>query len=890
MPEKPLVLIDASSYLFRAYHALPPLTSPQGQPTGAVFGVINMLKKLLNDYQPEYVAAVFDAKGKTFRHKLAPFYKANRPTMPEELAAQIQPLHNIIKAMGIPLIVVEGVEADDIIGTLAKQAEAHQMKTVISTGDKDIAQLVDDHISLINTMTNTTLDAVGVKEKFGIWPTQMIDYLTLVGDTSDNIPGVPKVGPKTAVKWLNEFESLDNILANADKIPGKIGENLRNTQDQLPLSKELVTIQCELDLGVRLLDLKQKAPDQEKLHEYFTTLGFKKWLTESNTQNPAPDNNYQLITQKKTLDQWVQKLKDAPYFALDTETTNLDPMLASLVGISISITPGEAMYIPIEHDYPEAPEQLSQSTVFEALTPILTDKQKIIVGQNLKYDLCILANHGIEITAQLFDTMLASYILDNASNRHNLDTLALKHLDHTMISFEDVAGKGKNQRTFNQVPLGDALDYAAEDADITLRLYEIFQPLLAADPTAKKLFDDIEMPLMPVLLKMERHGVLIDSDQLHQQSDVLSKRIAELEEQAHLLAGEAFNLSSPKQLQTIFFEKLNLPMIEKTPKGQPSTSESVLQALAVNYKLPQCILEHRSLSKLRSTYTDKLPERVNPKTGRLHCSYNQAVTATGRLSSTHPNLQNIPIRTPAGRQVRQAFIAPDGYQIVSADYSQIELRIMAHLSQDAGLLKAFADGLDIHQATAAEVFEVALSEVTALQRRHAKAVNFGLIYGMSAFGLAKQLGIERKQAQDYIDRYFERYPGIKTYMETTRAQAHEQGYVETLLGRRLPLPNINSKNPHLRNAAERAAINAPMQGTAADIIKIAMIRIQKWLEQSSIDAHMTMQVHDELVFEVATKDQPTLISTITEHMSQATQLAVPLIVSVGTGRNWDDAH
>ncbi|HEY9050719.1 MAG TPA: DNA polymerase I [Gammaproteobacteria bacterium] len=894
----PLILVDGSSYLYRAFHALPPLTTSKGQPTGAAYGVINMLKKLMADYQPEYMAVVFDAKGKTFRNDLYKEYKAHRPPMPDDLKSQIEPLHELVDALGLPKLVIPGVEADDVIGTLAKQAAEQGMDVLISTGDKDMAQLVNDRITLINTMNNTTLDPEGVVEKFGVPAEHIIDYLALIGDTSDNIPGVPKVGPKTAVKWLQEYGSLNGIVEHAAEIKGKIGDNLRDSLEQLPLSYQLATIVTDVDLEQKPKDLAKGEPDKKKLHQLYTNLEFKSWLGELE-EGEAPEAvstpvtteaEYETILDEQSFKEWLKLLKKSELFAFDTETTSLEYMQARIVGVSFAVEPGKAAYVPFGHDYPGAPEQLSEKTVLGGLKYLLEDPKKAKLGQNLKYDSHVLANHGITMQGIAHDTMLQSYVLDS-TQRHDMDTMASRLLNHTTIHFVDIAGKGAKQLTFNQIDLEQAGPYAAEDADITLRLHQQMYAQLQQQPGLNKVYSEIEIPLIPVIQRIERNGVMVDVDMLAKQSRELAKRMVEIEKQAFEVAGESFNLASPKQIQTIFFEKLGLPVIRKTPKGQPSTAEDVLQQLAEDgFELPQLILDHRGMSKLKSTYTDKLPQQVDADTRRVHTSYHQAVAATGRLSSSDPNLQNIPIRSEEGRRIRQAFVAPRGYKLLAADYSQIELRIMAHLSGDKSLLKAFAEGQDIHRATAAEVFGTALDKVSNEQRRAAKAINFGLIYGMSAFGLGKQLNIGRNQAQDYVNLYFERYPGVKAYMDNTREQAHEQGYVETLFGRRLYLPDINSKNGQLRQYAERTAINAPMQGTAADIIKRAMITLDASLLKSGLDARMVMQVHDELVFEVAEKDVDKLEKLVRKDMEAAAELKVPLLVDVGTGINWDEAH
>ncbi len=891
--QKSLILVDGSSYLYRAFHAMPSLTNSKGFPTGAIYGVVNMLRRLLTEYDPDCIAVVFDAKGKTFREELYALYKANRKEMPAELVQQIEPIHTIIRALGLPLIIEEGVEADDVIGTLAKIASSQQYPTLISTGDKDLAQLVDQHITLVNTMTDTVLNSEAVKEKMGISPNQVIDYLALVGDTSDNIPGVPQVGPKTAIKWLSEYDSLDNLVAHAENIKGKVGENLRASLIQLPLAKKLATIKLDVPLPFQLSDLKRKAPDEETLKKLFQEMEFKSWLnallekTSVTTQNKYA--NYETILTEEAFAIWLNKLEQATLIAFDTETTSLNYMEATIVGVSFALTPGSAAYIPLAHDYEGAPLQLNRETVLTKLKPLLENPSIKKVGHHIKYDMEVLANHGIELRGIAYDTMLESYILDSNSPNHDMDSLALKYLGWRTIHFEDVAGKGAKQITFNHVPIPAAATYAAEDADVTLQLHQTLWPRLIKESGLKSVFEEIEIPLIPVLARMERNGVLIDVIMLKNQNTELEKRLNQLDQEITLLAGGTFNLNSPKQLQEILFSKLNLPILQKTPTGQPSTADPVLQELALEYPLPKLIIEYRSLSKLITTYIKRLPEQVNPQTHRVHTSYNQTGAATGRLSSSEPNLQNIPVRMPEGRRIRQAFIAPKGYKIVSADYSQIELRIMAHISNDAGLLQAFSQNLDIHRATAAEVLGIPLENVTQDERRSAKAINFGLIYGMSAFGLAKQLGVDRNAAQTYIDRYFARYLGVKTYMENTRAQAHQQGYVETLWGRRLYLPEINSSQILRMRAAERTAINAPLQGSAADIIKRAMIQLDHWLQTHSLDAKMIMQVHDELVFEVAEAEVAILIDQVRACMMNAATLKVPLLVSVGVGDNWDAA-
>jgi len=895
--QRPTVLVDGSSYLFRAYHALPPLNNSNGQPTGAVKGVINMIRKLLQDFPESKVIVVFDAKGKNFRHDLYPEYKANRPPMPDDLRSQIEPIHRIIEAMGLPLLIVPDVEADDVIGVLANQATDSKTDVIISTGDKDMAQLVTEHVTLINTMTDTTMDVEGVEEKFGIRPDQIIDYLALVGDSVDNIPGVPKCGPKTAVKWLKEYGSMKGVMAHADEIKGKIGENLRNSLESLPLSYELATIKTDIDLPQSLSDIQHKDPDHESLLALYKELEFKSWIREleetpgdAPVKQDGPPADYQTILDKEAFEFWLSRLKQAPYFAFDTETTSLNYMEARVVGVSFACQSGEAAYLPFGHDYLDAPDQLDQDWVLSKLKPVLEDPDIRKIGQNLKYDKNVLVNHDIDLQGIAHDTMIESYVLNSTETRHDMDSLAKNYLGRETIHFEDIAGKGAKQLTFNQIALEQAAPYAAEDADITLQLHEALYPRLESEGRLKTVYEDIDRPLVPVLSRMERRGAKVDAHLLGKQSQELAARIVELEKEAYDLAGEEFNLGSPKQLQAIFFEKLALPVIKKTPKGQPSTAEPVLQELALDYPLPRLILEHRSLAKLKSTYTDKLPQLINPGTGRIHTSYHQAVTATGRLSSSDPNLQNIPIRTEEGRRIRQAFVAEKGYRLIAADYSQIELRIMAHLSQDKGLLKAFAEGADVHSATAAEVFDVALDDVSAEQRRKAKAINFGLIYGMSAFGLARQIKVQRNEAQQYIDRYFERYPGVLDYMDRIRAQAHEDGFVETVFGRRLYLPDINARNKMLQQAAERTAINAPMQGTAADIIKRAMLKVDAWLNDDDVDAQMIMQVHDELIIEVAQNQVDEVAVKLEQLMMNAAELDVPLIVEAGIGDNWDQAH
>jgi len=901
MNDKPFILVDGSSYLFRAYHALPSLTNSQGQPTGAIVGVINMLKKLVDEYQPDYMAVVFDAPGKTFRDDLYSEYKANRPPAPEDLKAQIRPLHDIIRALGLPLLLVEGVEADDVIGTLADQASKLGMDTVVSTGDKDMAQLVNEHVTLINTMSGTTMDRQGVFDKFSVWPEQIIDYLALMGDTVDNIPGVHKCGPKTAAKWLAEHETLDAVMANAEQVKGKIGEYLRSALPQLPLSKELTTIKRDVELDVAPRDLTPAQADTDKLRELYTDIEARRLLAdlEKNTgeavetvSEKVADADYNTVLDEQSFEKWLKALSSAQIIAFDTETTSLNYMQAELVGVSFSVEAGKAAYVPVSHQYPGAPQQLSREYVLEKLKPLLQDASLKKVGQNLKYDMSILARYGIELKGIAFDTMLESYVLDSTGSRHNMDALAEKYLNHKTIHFEDIAGKGKKQLTFDQIDLQQAGPYAAEDADITLQLHQALWPRLEPEAKLAGLLQDMEVPLLSVLSRIERNGVRIDRGMLKQQGNELGKRLHELEQQAYSIAGREFNMGSPKQIGQIFFEELELPVIAKTPKGAPSTAEHVLQELAdQGHELPGIILEHRGLSKLKSTYVDALPKMVDPQTGRVHTSYHQAVAATGRLSSSDPNLQNIPVRTEEGRRIRKAFIPADGHIMVAADYSQIELRIMAHLSADPGLLTAFSKGLDVHAATAAEVFGVdSIEAVTPDQRRSAKAVNFGLIYGMSAFGLAKQLDIGRAEAQGYVDLYFDRYPGVKEFMDKTREAAHEKGYVETLFGRRLYLPEINSRNGMRRQAAERTAINAPMQGTAADIIKRAMLAVDGWIQAREPHLKMLMQVHDELVFEIHQDELQSSIETIRQQMQSAAELSVPLIVDVGSGANWEEAH
>ncbi|OOF64244.1 DNA polymerase I [Rodentibacter sp. Ppn85] len=925
----PLVLVDGSSYLYRAFHAFPPLTNSAGEPTGAMYGVLNMLKSLISQVQPSHIAVVFDAKGKTFRDELFEQYKSHRPPMPDDLRKQIQPLHDMISALGIPLLAVEGVEADDVIGTLATQASHNGKKVLISTGDKDMAQLVDDNIMLINTMNNSLLDRQGVIEKYGIPPELIIDYLALMGDSSDNIPGVAGVGEKTALGLLQGLGNMAEIYANLDKVAElpirgakKLGEKLIAEKQNADLSYTLATIKTDVALNITPDELLLGESDNDRLIEYFARYEFKRWLsevmngsdsiTQANDQsvkiNPyqatqsiplgsavekLPEiqidrSRYETLLTLADLERWVDKLSKASLFALDTETDSLNYMAANLVGLSFALENGEAAYLPLQLDYLDAPQTLEKTTALAALKPILENADIKKVGQNIKYDLTILARNNINVQGVAFDTMLESYVLDS-TGRHNMDDLAKRYLGHQTISFEDIAGKGKNQLTFNQIPLEQAAEYAAEDADVTMKLQQVLWQKLQQTPSLVTLFEEIELPLLSILSRMERTGVLIDSDALFMQSNEIATRLTALEARAYELAGQIFNLASTKQLQEILFDKLGLPVLQKTPKGAPSTNEEVLEELAYSHELPKVLVEHRGLSKLKSTYTDKLPQMVDPSTGRVHTSYHQAVTATGRLSSSDPNLQNIPIRNEEGRRIRQAFIAREGYSVVAADYSQIELRIMAHLSQDQGLINAFAQGKDIHRSTAAEIFGVPLDEVTSEQRRNAKAINFGLIYGMSAFGLSRQLSIPRADAQKYMDLYFQRYPGVQTFMQDIRDKAKAQGYVETLFGRRLYLPDINAGNAMRRKGAERVAINAPMQGTAADIIKRAMIKLDEFVRHEP-DIDMIMQVHDELVFEVRSEKVEFFSKLIKQNMETAAELVVPLIVDIGVGKNWDEAH
>ena len=901
--ETRLLLVDGSSYLYRAYHALPPLTNANNEPTGAIYGVINMLRRLLDDYQPKYMGVVFDAPGKTFRDELFAEYKANRPAMPDDLAGQIAPLKQIVQAMGLPLIEVSGVEADDVIGTLAVRGRAAGLELVISTGDKDMAQLVNGDVTLLNTMSNTVLDHDGVIDKFGVPPERIIDYLALVGDSSDNIPGVPKVGPKTAAKWLGQYGSLDGIRENADAIGGKVGESLREHIDALDLSRQLATIHCDVQLPVEPSDLTLRDPDHDSLAVHYRHLGFNTWLREvedvdrhkQTGDDPSIDARapaeYVCIQDQTTFETWLKRLEASEVFSFDLETDSLDYMRARIVGVSFCVDAGQAAYLPLAHSGPDQPEQLDRDQVLERLRPILEDVDRHKLGQNLKYDMSVLANHGITLRGIAHDTMLESYCLDATASRHDMDSLAGKYLGFQPISYEQVAGKGAKQITFDQVALGEATDYAAEDADIALQLHEHLWPQLSERPGPKAVYEDIEIPLVPVLSRMERTGVRVDAELLATQSRELAETMQTLESRAHESAGGPFNLGSPKQIQEILYERQGLPVLSKTPKGAPSTAESVLDELAAQgHELPRLILDYRTVSKLRSTYTEKLPTLINPDTGRVHTSYHQAVAATGRLSSSDPNLQNIPVRSAEGRRIRRAFVPSEGHVLLAADYSQVELRIMAHLSGDEGLMRAFAEGEDIHAATASEVFGGSSWTVTKDQRRAAKAINFGLIYGMSAWGLARQLGIERGDAQAYVDRYFERYPGVRAFMDRTRQSAHEKGYVETVFGRRLYLPEINSRNNQRRQYAERTAINAPMQGTAADIIKRAMIAVDDWIMRESPGAALVMQVHDELILEVVDRHVDEVTERVRRFMADAASLAVALEVEVGTGANWEAAH
>ena len=897
--QKKLVLVDGSSYLFRAYHVPgPDLTSPSGKPTKVIYFVLNMLNKLVKDEQPDRIAVVFDAKGKTFRNDIYPEYKATRPPMPDDLREQIEPLHKIIKARGLPLVCIEGVEADDVIGTMSRQATEQGYEVLISTGDKDMAQLVNKNVRLINTMNNHFMDEAAVVEKFQVRADQIIDYLALMGDSSDNIPGVPKVGPKTAAKWIAEYGGLDEVMAHAGEIKGKVGEYLRESLNFLPMSYALAKIKLDCDTGVDIDELTQQQADQEELLAYYREFGFTRWYDEAGDSAPGKaetvaakiDANYESVLDQARFEQWLQRLREAKEFAIDTETTSVDYMQAELVGISLCLEPGEACYIPLMHRYENAPQQLDKTAVLAALKPVLEDPAIGKIGQNIKYDGHVFFGEGIRMRGIAHDTMLESYVLNSTASRHNMDALAKYYLDHDTIHYTDIAGKGVKQKTFDQVEIEPASDYAAEDADVTLRLHRVLNPALNEDEKLNRVYREIEMPLVEVLLDVEQNGVLIDQDMLRSQGKEIDQKLGQIETEIYQQAGEVFNLSSPKQIQAIFFEKLDLPVLRKTPKGQPSTAEDVLEELAADYEIPALLLEHRSLNKLMSTYIDKLPQEINAKTGRVHTSYQQAVASTGRLSSTSPNLQNIPIRTPEGRRIREAFVASDGCKILALDYSQIELRIMAHLSADESLLDAFSRGLDVHRATAAEVFGSGLEQVSDEQRRAAKAINFGLIYGMSAFGLGKQLNIGRNEAQQYVDTYFERYPGVKRYMEVTKQLARDQGYVETVFGRRLYLPDINARNANVRQYAERTAINAPMQGTAADIIKRAMIRVQAWLADTGPECKMIMQVHDELVFEVAASEVESCSGAIAGLMVGAAELSVDLEVDAGVGANWNEAH
>ena len=922
---KTLLLVDGSSYLYRAFHAMPDLRNAEGAPTGAIYGMINMLRRLRQDYSAAYIACVFDAKGKTFRDDLYPEYKANRASMPEDLVLQIEPIHEVVRALGWPILMIEGIEADDVIGTLSVQATQAGLSTVISTGDKDLAQLVNDNVTLINTMSNEKLDRAGVIAKFGVPPERIVDYLTLVGDTVDNVPGVEKVGPKTAVKWLTQYDSLDGVISHAADIGGVVGENLRKTLDWLPQARTLVTVKCDCDLSAQMQSisetLNQQEENKEAMRAFFSRMGFRTWLRELNAENTADntassdaskatstspinsdgepqaalfaaapvETHYELVLTQEQLTKWCGIVEQAELTAVDTETTSLDAMQAQLVGISLCVEAGTAAYIPVAHQYPGVAEQLSRADVFAALKPWLENDAKAKVGQHLKYDSHVFANHGIQVQGITQDTLLESYVLES-HKKHDMDSLSFRWLNRKTISYEEICGKGASQIGFEEVSLETALNYAAEDADVTLQLHQAMWPRLESNDKLRFIYEKIELPVSRVLQQVERNGVLIDSDLLAKQSTEIGQRLLEIEKQAHELAGQPFNLNSPKQLGEIFFDKLKLPVVKKTPSGSPSTDEEVLQKLAEDYPLPKVLLEYRSLAKLKSTYTDKLPKMVNPATGRVHTNYGQAIAVTGRLSSNDPNLQNIPIRTAEGRRIREAFIAPAGSVIVSADYSQIELRIMAHLSGDENMLRAFAAGEDIHRATAAEIFGLALSEVSGEQRRYAKVINFGLMYGMSAFGLAGNLGIERSAAQMYMEKYFTRFSGVKQFMDDVRQQAKSQGYVETVFGRRLWLPEINSPNGPRRQGAERAAINAPMQGTAADLIKLAMIDVQKWLTASQMKTLMVMQVHDELVLEVPENELALVQEKLPALMAEVAQLKVPLLAEVGVGPNWDQAH
>jgi len=904
MSDKSLVLVDGSSYLYRAFHALPDLRSPAGEPTGAIYGVLNMLRRLVNDHKADFLGCVFDARGRTFRDDVYPQYKANRAPMPDDLAAQIEPLMEAIRAMGWPLLVVDGVEADDVIATLAKEAERAGIRTVVSTGDKDLAQLVDPHVTLINTMSNETLDVPGVTAKFGVGPEQIVDYLALVGDSVDNIPGVEKVGPKTAAKWIGQYGSLEGVLAHADEITGVVGENLRKARDWLATARELVTVKHDVALPFKVADLAPRERDRAALAELFRRFGFKSWLKEvqdggdppAPAAAPAPvvavavvPRNYETLLTEADLARWLPRLAGAPIVSFDTETTALDPFAAKLVGVSFSIEPGAAAYLAIAHAYAGAPDQLGVERAVALLRPWLEDPARSKLGQNSKYDQHVLANHGVRLAGVAHDTLLQSYVLESSA-RHDMDSLAERYLGLKTITYDEVTGKGAQRIGFDQVEVGRATEYSAEDADVTLRLHRTLYPRVAADAKLKRIYETIEMPVREVLFRMERAGVLIDAAALERQSRELGQKMLELEQKAYAEAGQPFNLNSPKQIGEIFFGRLKLPVVRKTPSGAPSTDEDVLEKLALDYPLPKTLLEYRSVSKLKSTYTDKLPRMVNATTGRVHTNYGQATAVTGRLASNDPNLQNIPVRTAEGRRIREAFVAPPQHAIVSADYSQVELRIMAHLSEDRGLAEAFERGEDIHRATAAEIFGRNPREVTSEERRYAKTINFGLIYGMSAFGLAQQLGLERATAQAYIDSYFARYPGVQRYMETTRQAAREQGYVETVFGRRLWLAEIRNSNQARRAGAERAAINAPMQGTAADLIKLAMIAVQGWLDRERLGAKLVMQVHDELVLEVPEPELGRVRKELPELMTGVATLRVPLVVDIGVGRNWDEAH
>jgi DNA polymerase-1 len=898
---KLLVLVDGSSYLYRAFHALPDLRNAAGEPTGAVYGVLNMLRRLVSDYKADFLGCVFDAKGKTFRDEAYPAYKATRAPMPDDLASQIEPLLEAIAAMGWPLLIVDGVEADDVIGTLACEAKAHGIRTIVSTGDKDLAQLVGPDVALINTMSNETLDVDAVKSKFGVAPERIVDYLALVGDAVDNIPGVEKVGPKTAAKWLAQYGSLEGVLAHADEIPGVVGENLRRVRDWLPKARELVTVKTDLELPFKVTDLAPRERDRARLRALFERFGFKSWLKEVEVPGEPPaaagpaaapaevPRRYETLFTEADVARWLARLERAALASVDTETTSLDPFAAELVGVSFCVAPGEAAYLPIAHRYAGAPEQLGLERALALLRPWLEDGAKPKIGQNLKYDQHVLANHGVRLAGVAHDTLLQSYVLESHA-RHDLDALAARYLGLRTITYDEVTGKGAGRIGFEEVDVQRATEYSAEDADVALRLHRVLYPKVAADAKLAYVYGSIEMPVREVLFRMERAGVLIDVARLEAQSRELGQKMLELEERAYREAGQPFNLNSPKQIGEIFFERLKLPVVKKTPSGAPSTDEDVLERLALDYPLPKTLLEYRALAKLKSTYTDKLPRMVDPKTGRVHTNYGQATAVTGRLASNDPNLQNIPVRTPEGRRIREAFVAPPAHRIVSADYSQVELRIMAHVSEDAGLLGAFARGEDIHRATAAEIFGRSPSEITAEERRYAKVINFGLIYGMSAFGLAQQLGLERATAQAYIDSYFARYPGVARYMESTRQAAREQGYVETVFGRRLWLPDIRSSNPSRRSGAERAAINAPMQGTAADLIKLAMIAVQRWIDAEGLGTKLIMQVHDELVLEVPEGDLDRAKDELPRLMAGVASLRVPLVVDIGVGRNWDEAH